>query len=429
VLSIAGSFIWMAAASCHEFHACYDDSCDAAPPSSSSGAASTEGGDGAGSGETGGLGGRGNDDRGGDGALPGGTRGGDDSSAAGAPQECVAPHADCDESKLTGCETNLLTDVSHCGACRALCVGACVNGVCRPFERLSMYMDLPEQGGIAETNSELFVLSNDGYDSLLRWSEEAGATILISEGTPFEQVVVGADRVYLNSDVDELWSLPLSGGPLQYENQGARQIASVAGRLYAIDELGVPYELSATGQRRDLPLPAPIDRSRPIVLTSDGYDLALLVDTQPTDDVASYSAYYLDVDGERGWEAIANDSGSPVQARYEAGGSLYVSVLIGDSGDDEQKQYELREHVRGGETRVLATLAGVVDFEQAFSNLYVSVERPGQKSALVILSIDDPEQMVEVETSTTMRSLTYVSPYFYFGEQRTSRFSRLRSWQ
>jgi hypothetical protein len=43
---------------------------------------------------------------------------------------------DCDGNAANGCETNLRSDVSHCGACNNVCVGAnatmvCVNGTCR----------------------------------------------------------------------------------------------------------------------------------------------------------------------------------------------------------------------------------------------------------------------------------------------------------
>jgi hypothetical protein len=44
--------------------------------------------------------------------------------------DCASGSADCDNDPTNGCETDLNTDASHCGACGAVCDGACVNGVC-----------------------------------------------------------------------------------------------------------------------------------------------------------------------------------------------------------------------------------------------------------------------------------------------------------
>ncbi len=49
---------------------------------------------------------------------------------------CNAGFADCDRSAANGCEVNIGSDTSNCGACGSVCtitngVGACVSGACR----------------------------------------------------------------------------------------------------------------------------------------------------------------------------------------------------------------------------------------------------------------------------------------------------------
>lgn len=52
-------------------------------------------------------------------------------------ERCVAPFADCDGEVRNGCETNTLTDVTHCGACGSSCAASanrsvtCEAGACR----------------------------------------------------------------------------------------------------------------------------------------------------------------------------------------------------------------------------------------------------------------------------------------------------------
>jgi hypothetical protein len=49
---------------------------------------------------------------------------------------CASGYADCDGTATPGCETNLLTNLSHCGACGNRCVctflrPSCISGSCR----------------------------------------------------------------------------------------------------------------------------------------------------------------------------------------------------------------------------------------------------------------------------------------------------------
>ncbi|MEO8903953.1 MAG: hypothetical protein ABI488_16615 [Polyangiaceae bacterium] len=403
----------LARPSCHDFHACYDARCEALAE------------------ESGGAPDAGEDANGGEIGL-GEVDGAGTGEGGGAPGEggaaCVLPRADCDESGLTGCESNVMTDVRNCGACRANCIGACVKGSCKPFESLRLYMGLPAASGISQTSTELFALSNDYYDAVVRWSEQTGPVTLFEQGKTFQQLANATDRLYLNEQAsNELWSLPIGGGLLQDEQQTARSIASAGGFLYAVDELGMPYRLSpATGKRLDLPLPSAIDPARRAVLATYDLDLTLLGSL----DLGGYSVYFLSGSSETEWQLIATGRGQPVQARLNSD-AVYLSVATdasGSSSDAASKAYELRQHSLNGATHVLARLTGVVDFELVGANVYVSMKRPDESSALRIISIADPTKTLEVETSTTMNSLTYVEPYFYFGETARTRLSRLKNW-
>lgn len=43
---------------------------------------------------------------------------------------CSSGYGNCDGKDSTGCETNLNTNLSHCGACGRTCSGTCANGLC-----------------------------------------------------------------------------------------------------------------------------------------------------------------------------------------------------------------------------------------------------------------------------------------------------------
>jgi alpha-tubulin suppressor-like RCC1 family protein len=65
-------------------------------------------------------------------AAPGGTMGCDSAGGTCTVLRCDAGLADCDADPSTGCETELATDVEHCGACGVSCGpgGVCTDGLC-----------------------------------------------------------------------------------------------------------------------------------------------------------------------------------------------------------------------------------------------------------------------------------------------------------
>ncbi len=72
-------------------------------------------------------------------------------------RRCEAPTADCDESRITGCESNLLSDIeTHAALVGRVAAASAPTAPVQYFETLSMDKGLPTTGGIVRTNTELF---------------------------------------------------------------------------------------------------------------------------------------------------------------------------------------------------------------------------------------------------------------------------------
>jgi hypothetical protein len=430
LLASVGS--WAPTQGCHEFHVCGDRQCE--PP------------------QGGALSFAGQAPRGG--ATPDATAGGNAGGAqAGAASEggasgnkgvpsaqggnagCVAPLADCDESTFDGCEANLLVDIHNCGACRAFCAGACVDGKCSSFEILAEDMALPAWGGIALTSSEVYAISNYSSNSLVRWSPQQGSVAVFTDGTYSRQILTGVDRLYLvgGSDEDELSSILRSGSVVSGEGITARAAVVMGDSLYAIDNAGTPYWLNESSRETGaMPLPAPLSSDFRAWLAADISQLALVAE-DGGDGPASYTVYrrpLLERARQQPWERLASGIGRPAQVRVDKRG-VYIDVVLAHDETptaDWQIEHELREVGVDGTTRVVATVAGLHNFEIVGRRFYFSVALPGHGSALRVLSLDDPSRVLDVQTSSTMASLTFVWPYFYFGDTSRYALARLPAW-
>lgn len=210
---IAGSAgLLFTAASCRSLEVC---GAICAAPAGSGGMATGDGSARAGGGEGGEqLGGTGT-------AEPLGGGGAGDSGAAGdaglEPLQCDAGSADCDYSRLTGCETHPSWAIRHCGACGVSCEDGCSAGKC--LQSLLLTSDA-EVASFVSTNSFAFATLStiDGTHPLIRVRLDEGKTdVLLTEVGSGAKVALG-DRVYLfDSDSGRIRSFLLDGSDPRVE--------------------------------------------------------------------------------------------------------------------------------------------------------------------------------------------------------------------
>jgi hypothetical protein len=407
-------------AACHEFRACYEEPCEPV---------AGDGGDGSAEPITGGaanLGGQ--SGQGGESGAAGAPLGGEGGAAGEGAVEfvCAAPTADCDESTLTGCETNLLSAVEHCGACRQRCYGVCVEGACSPFELLSLEVQTPSTNGIVQVDGAVLATSLAESPQLLRWSDAGGAETLVGEPWSFDALVPASDRVYLlGASGSQLSSLRLQDDKVLSENVKAKTAAVIADTLYAVDATGMPYERTASPPvRTNLPLPtAAADGDQPLLAT-DGRELALVVNH--ASEPSTYSAYFLTGST---WQLAHSGSGGKISQVRVLGRTMYFTLgLDSDEGQyGSEVEYEITRVDFDGGIEVVGRAVGVVSFELT-DQLYVSRVSAYHRGGFLIIPLDDPSKSRELETAGDMLSLTYISPYFYFGLSHRTAFGRVRSW-
>jgi hypothetical protein len=139
--------------------------------------------------------------------------------APGAPNALVcAPNlADCDHSRLTGCESDLTWNVRHCGGCGELCDGLCLGGRCEETRLVSASYATSMVASI----STGFALVTDGFTRslLIVDIQTAAADVLVSDVDSEAVLAASADRVYLLDPTNHvLQSARLDGSDLQTED-------------------------------------------------------------------------------------------------------------------------------------------------------------------------------------------------------------------
>ena len=204
------ALLLLAAGSCRGYDLCEGAKCSevdlpvsggvagaVSPPLSSGGVANSEAGN----------------DTGGEGPVGGGGDGGDGGAAsepAAEPLQCEVSTGDCDNSRLTGCESHLRWTVRHCGACGASCDDACSAGKCLPSSQLSLDSLV---GSFVSTKTFAFATMSklDGTHFFARIRVDTGKIDDLGHIGYGVDLHLG-DRVYLfDDDSSEIRSVMLDG--------------------------------------------------------------------------------------------------------------------------------------------------------------------------------------------------------------------------
>ncbi len=228
--AIAGTFAtalallpW--ASSCRSLSLCGEPN-GCARSSATGGAAGGPGGEGSGAGQ-------GGDDQ-------GASRGGAAGEEGATGSTCLLPLADCDNSTLTGCETDVRWNASHCGACGQPCKGICAGAVCHPGELL---LEIGALDAIVSTETHAYTIISDlnGEASLLSIERTSGSReVMLQLPTADVTLHRGMDRLYLcDGETGNVSSIGFAGTSLAPEAFSADEMGtSRDGVYYALsDEL------------------------------------------------------------------------------------------------------------------------------------------------------------------------------------------------
>ncbi len=139
---------------------------------------------------------------------------------------CYTGYANCDGSHVNGCETNVRTDTSNCGACGRSCGGgSCSNGFCTP---LQVATGTGFTFNFAISNSPIYYFGTDNYSyKKTPGSTEQPVKLLSSQLTSPRDPWVANDKVYFakSTSSGSILSISLVQGSLgtttEQESAGA----------------------------------------------------------------------------------------------------------------------------------------------------------------------------------------------------------------
>jgi hypothetical protein len=154
-------------------------------------------------------------------------RAGGSASSGGSTLACGADLGDCNRALEDGCEIDLRSDPSHCGACDHGCQGGpCQSGLCQAFVLLSSQAYASK---IAVNEAHIY-WTRGGDGVVMRASTEGGASEIVAEGqsSPTD-IALGADAVFWGNAGDGTISrAPLAGGAPEVIASGQGQPWSLA---------------------------------------------------------------------------------------------------------------------------------------------------------------------------------------------------------
>lgn len=147
----------------------------------------------------------------------GGAEGGAEGLEKVAPLTCEPGLADCDNSRLTGCETHVALSVRHCGACQHSCDDGCLAGKC--LDSLVVEVNATAEE-LVSTGSHAFarLVKLDGTSAFVRMRIDDGKLDELLPRIGSRVTLALGDRVYLlDEDDGSLLSLLPDGTDLKNE--------------------------------------------------------------------------------------------------------------------------------------------------------------------------------------------------------------------
>ncbi|MES1186946.1 MAG: hypothetical protein ABUL60_24240 [Myxococcales bacterium] len=424
VLALSG----MGSVGCHQFTACYDQICDEV---ARGGAPSDEP-----STMTAGTGGRATDpaeagQAGNGGVAAEGGQGGE-AGAGGEPDAiatCRAPFADCDESTLTSCETNLDSDLHHCGACNVRCSGFCSAGRCHDLEILAPSVNGLDRAGITVTDTAVYALV-DPDDLLLRHLirfdkvEDATDTLLLLNQRP-ERVLAGVSNLYLfHDDTSSVWRVD-DANVLKEDPLKATSMTLIGSRLYAVGAKGLVAREEGSPTVDSVSLPMAVKpASSSLDLASNGHSLVLLASDSEASP-SQYAIYRLDTDATAtAWQPVASGTGTPTRLRVTVNAAYVLIDVDADAPDADVLPQELREHGFDGKSQVLLRTADIHDFAiDASAHLYLASH--GEPAGLRTMSLANPKVVVDLPMPLGVDTLELDERYLYVASRYDFGLARL----
>lgn len=418
-------------AGCHDLRACYDRVCDEPAGGGPSGDA---GGRGAEPPVAGSAAGMPEPDTGGAGAGGAGAGAPNDEAAGAAGHapgnDCAPPFADCDESSLTHCETDLSRHLRHCGKCGAHCSGFCADSECHALEVIKPGFGGIAHGGISVGDGVAFALADPAdftLRHLIRFNESSRTdnTLQFLTSRP-EQLLQAPTRLYLFGGPEpKLWRI--EGNLLKVDELPATSIALIDGDLYVASASGVVVRPEGATDTSRLALPDAVNLTQSTLqLASEGQNLILLTYT-PDASPSEYVLFRLDtsVTG-ASWQPLGGAWGRPERLRVTAR-AAYVLSSREDTDSALEARQALYEYDFNAESRLLLSGSRLADFAiEGGAHLIAAAYSP---YGIQVQALSEPDDISFYPMNVALESLELSADYLYVSSNYDFGLARLPAFR
>lgn len=175
---------------------------------------------------------------------------------------CNANKGNCDGNDFNGCETDLLVNASHCGACGKSCIsGMCVAGRCKPL--------VLGDGAVGQLALDAVTVYFTTAAGVSKVKKTGGAVnVLSADVGPSDAIVLLDTSVYFATSLPQpnavLYRVPQAGGsptPILEGLAEPRRLATDGAYIYltnhAEDDTGGVYRIDKAGDNPEILVNAP----------------------------------------------------------------------------------------------------------------------------------------------------------------------------